>query len=289
MFRKFFASLMLVAALATAVGAVPGLAQSIAQACDTPSCCDVDRHRLEFNAPTTGGRLFGGLPFRVIVPAMTFRLLAFRLLSLVAVAVSTAMVLDAYLPAPAFCGFRAGCDEVTHSAFGKLAGIPLSLWGLVAFATFYTLTLFPDRNSAGRSARFAIVAGVVGLGLVAEQVFLLKQTCPFCLIIDTCGILLAAVELGLPPAKPPATSEVPITRSRDRETVIAERRATEHLDRRRPPGSGCSGRVDGRQTASRGSRSGEGVVDGRSDQRDRTDRLHVSALPGESCRRSKNS
>lgn len=38
MFRKFFASLMLVAALATAVGAVPGIAQSIAQACDEPSC-----------------------------------------------------------------------------------------------------------------------------------------------------------------------------------------------------------------------------------------------------------
>lgn len=139
---------------------------------------------------------------------MKFRLIAFRLLSLVALAVCMAMVLDAYLPAPAFCGFRAGCDEVTHSRFGALAGMPLSLWGLFAFAAFYILTLFPESRLGKQIGAIAIIAGTIGLGLVAIQVFVLKQTCPFCLIVDLCAILLAAVELGLTPTKPvPVHSE----------------------------------------------------------------------------------
>ena len=38
MFRKVFAALMLIAAIATAAGVVPGVIESVAYACDTPSC-----------------------------------------------------------------------------------------------------------------------------------------------------------------------------------------------------------------------------------------------------------
>lgn len=129
---------------------------------------------------------------------MTFRLAAFRLLSLVAIGVCVALTLDALLPAPAFCGFRAGCEEVTRSALGSIAGVPLSLLGLIAFIAFYVISLFPESWLGRNIGALAIVAGLIGLALVAVQVFVLKRTCPFCLIVDICAILMAAVELGWP-------------------------------------------------------------------------------------------
>ena len=38
MYRKVFAALMLIAAIATAAGVVPGVIESVAYACDLPSC-----------------------------------------------------------------------------------------------------------------------------------------------------------------------------------------------------------------------------------------------------------
>ena len=45
----------------------------------------------------------------------------------------------------------------------------------------------------------AITAGLCGLGLIAIQVFLIRQLCPLCLITDAAALLLAAVELGIAP------------------------------------------------------------------------------------------
>lgn len=128
---------------------------------------------------------------------MRLKLIAFRLLAMTAMTVCTAMLLDYLLPTPAFCGFRAGCDEVTASAFGRPLGVPLPLWGLAAFTGFFVLTFLP----AGPLGRFvgpaAILAGAAGLGFILLQVFVLRKVCPLCMIIDTCGLLLAAAELGL--------------------------------------------------------------------------------------------
>lgn len=92
---------------------------------------------------------------------MTLKLVLFRLLTLIALAACCASLLDHLLPSPAFCGFRAGCETVTQSSFGTLFGIPLPIWGLVAFGTFYLLTLFPNRPISRLLGPAAIVAGLV--------------------------------------------------------------------------------------------------------------------------------
>ncbi|MBL7037990.1 MAG: thioredoxin domain-containing protein [Pirellulaceae bacterium] len=132
---------------------------------------------------------------------MKLKLVAFRLITLIALAACCASLLDHLLPSPAFCGFKAGCDEVVNSAFGSLLGIPLSAWGLMAFGVFYVLTLFPGTLAAKLVGPAAIIAGLGGLALVLIQAFLLKQFCPLCLITDAAALLLAAVELGVSPAK----------------------------------------------------------------------------------------
>ena len=132
---------------------------------------------------------------------MSFRLVALRFLSLLALAVCVAMVVDYLRPTPTFCGFRAGCEEVIHSRYGRPLDVPLPLLGVLAFGLFFALTLFPASRAARLLGPLAITAGLIGLALVGVQFFILNQTCPFCLIVDTAAILLAAVVLGLPPSE----------------------------------------------------------------------------------------
>ncbi len=118
------------------------------------------------------------------------------------------MLVDAWRTTPAFCSFRAGCDEVTNSRYGRALGLPLSLWGLIAFGSFYTLTLLPTPRVRRLLGPLAILAGLIGVALVAVQFYLLKRSCPFCLLVDAAAILLATVELAVSPtddAAPAAT------------------------------------------------------------------------------------
>lgn len=119
-------------------------------------------------------------------------------MALLALSVATLLVADDLRRVPLYCPFQGGCAAVTHSPWGKPLGIPLSVLGLAAFALFFGLTLGPDHIS-----RFvgpaAVAAGVLGLLLVATQLFVLRRLCPLCLVVDGSAILLAAVALGLPP------------------------------------------------------------------------------------------
>jgi predicted DsbA family dithiol-disulfide isomerase/uncharacterized membrane protein len=126
------------------------------------------------------------------------RLTLLRLLSIAAVAICVAMLVDYLRANPAFCGFRAGCEDVIHSAYGRPLGFPMPVVGFLAFVGFFSLTLFPASKVGWLIGPLATIAGLVGLSLVAIQVYVLRRTCPFCMMIDVAAILIAAVELGLP-------------------------------------------------------------------------------------------
>lgn len=132
---------------------------------------------------------------------MTLKLVAFRVFALVALAVCMAMLMDYLLPSPAFCGFKAGCEEVTRTVFGRPLGVPLPLWGLGAFGAFYGLTLFPAGRLGKLVGPAAILAGLSGLGFILLQVLVIRRLCPLCLIIDTAALMIAAIELGVSPAR----------------------------------------------------------------------------------------
>jgi predicted DsbA family dithiol-disulfide isomerase/uncharacterized membrane protein len=140
----------------------------------------------------------------------TWRLTGFRLLALIAAAVCMALLIDSLRPTPAFCGFRSGCDAVVQTAYGRPLGIPLPGVGLTAFLVFFACTLVPHRPIGKFVGPMAVVAGLSGLVLIGIQVFVIRKTCPMCLVVDSAALLLAAVEWGFPPAqrlapaKPPA-------------------------------------------------------------------------------------
>jgi uncharacterized membrane protein/predicted DsbA family dithiol-disulfide isomerase len=140
---------------------------------------------------------------------MTARVFGFRVIALAGLAFTSFLLTDDVSQVPSFCPFHSGCADVTTSAFGRPLGIPLSAVGLVAFVTFFVLTLFPRTKADEFLGPMALAAGIGGLLLVGVQFLILKRTCRFCLIVDSAGILLAAAELGLPHGAKTAPIAIP--------------------------------------------------------------------------------
>jgi uncharacterized membrane protein/predicted DsbA family dithiol-disulfide isomerase len=129
---------------------------------------------------------------------MTYRRTAFLLLSLLALAVSSALLADHARPRPAFCPFGGGCAEVSRSAFASPLGVPLPAVGLVVFGALFGLALFPAGRAAAALRVLAVAAGLAGLGLAAVQALVLGRLCPPCLVVDAAAVALAALGLLLP-------------------------------------------------------------------------------------------
>jgi uncharacterized membrane protein len=93
-----------------------------------------------------------------------------------------------------------GCDIVLTSSWSKWLGIPVAVLGLAIYAALASLSpLLWWRNE--EASRW-ITTGVVLLSVVAAgasvwfigvQVFAIHEYCKFCLVTDTCGILLGVI------------------------------------------------------------------------------------------------
>lgn len=134
---------------------------------------------------------------------MRFRLLLIRLLALFALAVSTAQLADHIAGAGAFCEFGDTCEQVTASVYGNPMGVPLPVIGCLGFAVLFGLTLVPTRWAIRLVRIFAILAGAVGIGLLAIQLFVLHKVCRLCLLVDSASMAMALVAaVRLPEPKP---------------------------------------------------------------------------------------
>jgi uncharacterized membrane protein/protein-disulfide isomerase len=117
-----------------------------------------------------------------------------RLLALPALAISGGLLMEYVHPAPDFCGFGS-CEDVLQSPYGRPLGIPLPVLGLVVFTALIGFSL-SDRLVTGRLfASLALVTGAGGLALIALQVFVLRQVCPFCLMVDLLAVTIAVLVL----------------------------------------------------------------------------------------------
>jgi uncharacterized membrane protein len=128
---------------------------------------------------------------------MSLAKLAFRLVSLVALTGSAALLVDELRPRPLFCPFRDGCAAVTSSPYGKPLGIPLPALGLAAFGTLFALSLFQASKPGVLLTPLAVAVGLIGLSLIGVQIFVLEQTCQLCLTVDAAAVLLATLGIAL--------------------------------------------------------------------------------------------
>ena len=93
------------------------------------------------------------------------------------------------------CAFD-GCDLVNQSTYAEFLGVPVALWGFVAYGLVLGLALlwYDARGKWQSRVGWAIVA-VSGWGvlfsayLTAVEVLVLHAVCPFCLI--SAGLMVA--------------------------------------------------------------------------------------------------
>jgi uncharacterized membrane protein/protein-disulfide isomerase len=124
------------------------------------------------------------------------RLLIIRCTALVALATSAALMMDYLRPEARLCMFDFDCDEVLSSRFSKVAGVPLPVFGMLAFAAMLACSL-SSQPRWGRLLRYlALAASLAGLTLIALQVFVLHSICPFCLLTDCCALVIAYAAFG---------------------------------------------------------------------------------------------
>jgi protein-disulfide isomerase/uncharacterized membrane protein len=109
----------------------------------------------------------------------------------VGLAASASLLVDYARPAPVFCSYEGGCEQMKHTIYAAFLGIPTPVYGVSGFLALGALSLW--RGPIVRR----VMALVAAIG-VAVSVFLISVQarfgvfCPYCMVTDVCVILVGA-------------------------------------------------------------------------------------------------
>lgn len=130
---------------------------------------------------------------------------------IVAAIVSLAGLVDAtYLSVQALtgetlgCGGSPDCFRVLGSAYARVAGIPVALFGVLAYFSAFTFATFAAFRYARAHAFLILTIGAMFLAtlwLLYVQAFLLHAYCRYCLFSAATTFLLAGLVIALPPRR----------------------------------------------------------------------------------------
>jgi uncharacterized membrane protein len=85
-----------------------------------------------------------------------------------------------------------GCEQVQESEYAKLAGIPVAVLGLVAYAALLVTALVPGPVAAAAGAGIALAGVAFSAWLLYAQLALIDALCQWCVANDVV-IALAAI------------------------------------------------------------------------------------------------
>jgi protein-disulfide isomerase/uncharacterized membrane protein len=136
--------------------------------------------------------------------------LVLRLALLVAVAVSTALLIDYSQPMPSFCDVGSGCYQVRAAGYGKILRVPVPLLGLLAFGSLMAISLVRNDAALRLTRVLAFVGGAVGAFLLAFQGFYLHVFCKLCVAVDVSAIVAAVAAVFLPRSTEAAPAPRPL-------------------------------------------------------------------------------
>ena len=108
----------------------------------------------------------------------------------------------------AACGGQAGCSEVLGSAYARVAGIPVAIFGVAAYFTAFTFATFAAFHYIRARKLFALTVGAMFAGtlwLLYVQAFLLHAFCRYCLFSAAITFLLMGLVVAAP--QTPATQK----------------------------------------------------------------------------------
>ena len=130
--------------------------------------------------------------------------------------VSLAGLADAtYLAAQALtgetlgCGGSPDCFRVLGSSYARVGGIPVALFGTLAYFSVFTFATFAAFGYVRARTFLILTVGAMflaSLWLLYVQAFLLHAYCRYCLFSAAITFLLAGLVMALPPSKDASVS-----------------------------------------------------------------------------------
>jgi protein-disulfide isomerase/uncharacterized membrane protein len=122
--------------------------------------------------------------------------LVLRIAALIALAFSTASLLEYILPTSTFCATGGGCHAVRDWARTPIAGVPLAFvlppLGVMAYTTLFVGSLVGQRTTVRLIGGLAALGGLVAIVLIALQAVTIGAWCSLCLGVDSAAIVAGA-------------------------------------------------------------------------------------------------
>jgi len=95
------------------------------------------------------------------------------------------------------CIAGGGCETVQESAYAEIAGVPVAVLGLGAYAIVLGLVALDSPNARLGAAMIALVGLLFSMYLLALQLFVIDAVCVWCLANDVLIAPLLAVLTAL--------------------------------------------------------------------------------------------
>ncbi len=107
------------------------------------------------------------------------------IVALVGLADSIYLTIHHYTAEPVPCSIITGCEQVLTSSYAEVAGIPLAIFGAVAYLTAFVLAILSAYGNRLTWTLFGLQVVIMSLfsgWLLYVQGFILEAFCQFCLI-----------------------------------------------------------------------------------------------------------
>ncbi|MFO0558192.1 MAG: thioredoxin domain-containing protein [Polyangiales bacterium] len=119
-----------------------------------------------------------------------------RVLALVGLVVSAALIIEYAMPEPTLCGPGGGCTAVRACWEQRVKWFSLPWFGLVSFgAALSALLLVPKDKASKLLPALGALSALGGATLIALQLGMCHSWCKFCMVTDSSAILLGAALL----------------------------------------------------------------------------------------------
>jgi uncharacterized membrane protein len=128
---------------------------------------------------------------------------AVMIVSLAGLADATYLTVQALTGETLVCGGSADCFRVLGSAYARVGGIPVALFGMLAYFSVFSLATFAAFGYARARTFLAVTIGLMFLAtlwLLYVQAFVLHAYCRYCLFSAAITFLLAGLVIALPPS-----------------------------------------------------------------------------------------
>ncbi len=110
--------------------------------------------------------------------------LAAGLVALAGVGVAGYLTWAHFADSTVLCVAGGGCETVQESEYAEIAGIPVAVLGLGAYATILALVLWDSVGARVAAASLAFLGVLFSLYLLVLQLFVIEAVCIWCMAND---------------------------------------------------------------------------------------------------------